>query len=333
MRLVECVPNFSEGKDGRRIDAIVRAISQLGVRVLHVDSGESANRTVVTFVGQPNQVEAAAFEGVREASAQIDMRSHTGTHPRMGATDVCPFIPIGDTALEDCVLISERVGERVGRELKIPVYLYAESAKSESRVRLPDIRRGQYEGLGARIDDPEFQPDYGPVALNAKSGATAIGGRRFLIAWNVNLDTKDVFIAKEIARRLRTSGRWNPGSARIPGRFQALQGDGWYIEDFDKVQVTFNILDHGRTPIARVYEACKEEAATLGASVTGSELVGLVPGDALLDAGRFYANLTGSDAGDPLMLAAEHLGLNELSPFDPKSRVVELAYETLAGST
>ena len=306
------------------IDGIVQAIDREGVRVLHVDPGEAANRTVVTFAGSQEAVEAAAFAGIAAASETIDMRSQSGTHPRIGATDVVPFVSIGDTLMETCIGLSERVAARVGQELGIPVYLYAESARADERLSLPAIRRGEYEALEEKLARAEFAPDYGPATFNAKSGATVIGARRFLIAWNVNLNTKDVSVAREIARRLRTTGRRSPDGRMIPGRFRGLQGDGWFIDEYDRAQITFNILDFESTPIARVYEACREQAETLGVQVTGSELVGLIPGDALLEAGRFYANLRGKDTDDPISVAVQELGLDELEAFVPEQRVIEL---------
>jgi len=328
--LVECVPNFSEGRNRSVIDSIADAIESVeGVRVLHVDSGESANRTVVTFAGEPEAVEEAAYLGIARAADAIDMRIHSGTHPRFGATDVCPFVPVGDTSMDDCIAIAERVGVRVGQELAIPVYLYAEAARNEGRRSLSVIRRGEYEGLADRIQQTEFAPDCGPSAFNAKSGATAIGARRFLIAWNVNLDTKDVSAALEIARRLRTSGGRDESGERVPGRFRGLQGGGWYLDEFERVQVTFNILDYQTTPIANVFEACKEEAESLGVRVTGSELVGLSPKEALVAAGQYYSSDEAEDDMSLIQAAAESLGLGGLNPFDPTRRVLELVYERL----
>lgn len=327
-KLIECVPNFSEGRDQGKIDAIVEAIGSVGgVRVLHVDSGEAANRTVVTFAGDMEAVGAGAFAGIAKAVDVIDMRSQSGTHPRIGAADVCPFVPIGESTMDECINLAHQTGERVGNELGVPVYLYAEAARIDERRLLPRIRQGEYEGLANRMKNPDFAPDYGPTAFNAKSGATVVGARRFLIAWNVNLDTKDVSIAKAIARKLRSSGARLPDGTRSQGRFRALQGDGWYIDEFDRVQITFNILDFQLTPIARVFEACREAAAELGARVTGSELVGLVPGEALVEAGRFYANLKGNDREDAIALAVEELGLDEVEPFEPTQRVLELMME------
>ena len=230
--------------------------------------------------------------------------------------------------MDDCIAIAERVGARVGEALAIPVYLYAEAAHHEGRRSLPVIRRGEYEGLADKIPQPEFAPDFGPPTFNAKSGVTVIGARRFLIAWNVNLTTKDVSIAREIAQRLRTSGKKSSDGQRSPGRFRGLQGNGWYIDEFDCAQVTFNILDYQTTPLANVYDACKEEAGSLGVRVTGSELVGLVPKEALVAAGRHYSSDKGDDDIELLDRAVEQLGLGERNPFDPAKRVLEFVYES-----
>lgn len=324
--MIECVPNFSEGRDAEVIGRIAASIDAVdGVRVLHVDSGQATNRTVVTFAGEPDGIEAGAFAGIAAAADLIDMRNHTGTHPRIGAADVVPFVPIGDASMDDCIAIAERVGDRVGNELGIPVYLYAEAARVEQRHSLPAIRRGEYEGLAGKMRRPDFVPDFGPAEFNAKSGATVIGARRFLVAWNVNLNTKDVGVAREMARRLRSSGRRGPGGRRIPGRFRALQGDGWFIEEFDRAQVSFNILDHTVTPVAHLFDACCEEAEALGVAVTGSELIGLVPKDVIVAAGAHFA-ASETDEAALIEIAVERLGLGELKPFDPERRVLELAY-------
>jgi glutamate formiminotransferase/formiminotetrahydrofolate cyclodeaminase len=266
-KLIECVPNFSEGRDRSAIDAIVDAIRSVdGTRVLHVDPGQAANRTVVTVVGELESLEESMYLGIARATELIDMRMHKGTHPRIGATDVCPFVPIGDTSMDECIGLAERLSERVGQELGIPVYLYGEAARDDGRGSLPVIRGGEYEGLSVKLQDPKFAPDFGPIVFNAKSGASVIGARRMLVAWNVNLSTKDVSVAREIAGRLRTSGKRDDSGERTPGRFRALQGDGWYIDEFGRAQVTFNILDYQTTPLANVFDACKVEAESLGGS-------------------------------------------------------------------
>jgi glutamate formiminotransferase/formiminotetrahydrofolate cyclodeaminase len=326
--LIQCVPNFSEGRDPVAIETIVGAMRSVsGVRVLHTDSGATANRTVVTVVGEHGAIEEAAYCAIAKAAEVIDMRTQTGSHPRIGATDVCPLVPIGATTMDDCIAIAERLGERVGGELEIPVYLYAEAARHEGRRILSVIRRGEYEKLAVKMALPEFVPDYGPSSLNAKSGATVIGARRFLVAWNVNLDTKDAEVAREIARRLRTSGRKSDSGDHIPGRFRGLQGDAWFIDEFDRAQVTFNILDHQTTPLASVYEACKVEAESLGVGVTGSELVGMIPKEVLVEVGKYYSPDEGRDEAGLIAVAVDRLGLGQLNPFNPIRRVLEFAYE------
>jgi glutamate formiminotransferase/formiminotetrahydrofolate cyclodeaminase len=325
--LIECVPNFSEGLDRSVIDAIVDAIGSVdGTRVLHVDRGEAANRTVVTAVGERECLEESAYLGIARAAGLIDMRAHKGIHPRIGATDVCPFVPIGKTSITDCIAMAENLGSRVGQELGIPVYLYAEAAHDDGRRSLPAIRAGEYELLSDKLTDPSFAPDFGPTEFNAKSGATVIGARRMLIAWNVNLNTKDVSTAKEIAGRLRSSGARTESGERTPGRFRSLQGDGWYIDEFGCAQVIFNILDYHTTPLANVFDACKVEAESLGVEVTGSELVGMAPKEVLVTAGRHYS---GEDLDESALVAeaVEHLGLSELTHFNPTRRVLEFAFE------
>jgi glutamate formiminotransferase/formiminotetrahydrofolate cyclodeaminase len=324
--LIECVPNFSEGRDVGVIDSIVEAIASAGVRVLSVDPGYDTHRTVVTFAGSPDAVGEGAYLGIARASETIDMSVHQGTHPRMGATDVCPFVPVGETSMDVCIAMAESVGERVGKELGIPVYLYGAAARHDARVSLPAIRRGEYEALPDKMRQPEFAPDFGPSAFNAKSGATVIGARSFLVAWNVNLSTKDVDVAREIAQRLRSSGHRGDTEA---GRFRALQGDGWYIEAYERAQVTFNILDYTITPLPLVFEACRREAKDLGVEVTGSQLIGLIPLDALVAAGRAYRE--SDDERVLVATAVESLGLGDLAPFEVEERVFEYAYARASG--
>lgn len=320
--LIECVPNFSEGRDARVIDAIVDAIREAGVRVLNVDPGYDTHRTVVTFAGEVDAVAEGAYRGAAKAAEVIDMSVHQGTHPRIGATDVCTFVPVGETSMDVCIAVAGSVGERVGKELGIPVFLYGAAARHDARVSLPAIRRGEYEALPEKIIRSDFTPDFGPREFNARSGATVIGARSLLVAWNVNLSTKDVEVAREIAQRLRSSG--HRGDTET-GRFRALQGDGWYIEAYERAQVTFNILDHTVAPLPIVFEACKREAADLGVEVTGSELIGLVPRDALLAAGKAYSGSADEDA--LIATAVTSLGLEDLGTFVVEERVFEYAYE------
>jgi len=343
MKLIECVPNFSEGRDRAVIDAITAEIvGTEGALLLDVDPGAATNRTVVTFVGSPEAVEEAAFRAIRKAAELIDMSCHQGEHARMGATDVCPFVPVQGATTEDCVEVSRRLGRRVGEELGIPVYLYAGSAARPERERLPDIREGEYEALEQKLSTAEFAPDFGPALFNARSGATAIGAREFLIAWNVNLNTRDRKAAGKIAMELRETGRLKrdaegklerdeEGKAlREPGRFKALQGGGWYIEEYGRAQISFNLMNHEITSMHEVFDACCEEAGKLGLRVTGSELVGLVPLVAMLAAGDHYLAKQGATAAIPekerIHAAVLSMGLDDLTPFDASERIVEYKY-------
>jgi len=340
VKLIECVPNFSEGRDRSIVDAIAAEISGTqGAVLLDVDPGRATNRTVVTLAGPPEAVEEAAFRAIRRAAELIDMARHRGEHPRMGATDVCPFVPMRGATMEDCVAIAERLGRRVGDELGIPVFLYGEAAKRPDRRRLPDIRKGEYEALPAKLADPDFAPDFGPARFHAKSGATAIGAREFLIAWNLNLDTRDRKLASRIAAELRETGklardaggvvvRGADGEAvRTPGRFRELQGGAWYIEEYGRAQLTFNVMNFRVTPLHDVFDAAIEEAARRGVRVTGSEIVGLAPLEAILAAGDHYLTKQGRTTGVPererVHAAVVSLGLGELAPFDPQQKIVE----------
>ena len=337
MKLIECVPNFSEGRDRAVIDAIAARIEAVsGVALLDVDCGEATNRTVVTFVGEPAAVEEAAFAAIAAAGELIDMTTHTGEHPRMGATDVCPFVPMDGATMEDCVEIARRLGARVGTELGIPVYLYEHAAHGDRRS-LAHVRSGEYEGLAGREDGPDFGPTHNP-----RSGATAIGARDFLIAYNVNLNTSDRRLAHHVASAVRTLGTAqrdeagkivkdeNGKTVFTPGRFQEVKGLGWYIEEYDRAQVSLNLTDHHASPVHEVFDACREEAAKRGMRVTGSELVGLVPLDAMLLAGDHYLAAQGATTGIPeaerIRSAIRSLGLDELGPFEPAAKIVEYRY-------
>jgi len=340
MKLIECIPNFSEGRDRRVIDAIATVIGAVdGVTLLDVDPGVATNRTVMTFAGSPQAVEEAAFAAIEKAADLIDMRSHHGEHPRMGSTDVCPFVPLEGASMEDCVDVAQRLGERVGTEIGIPVYLYGEAASRPERRSLADVRRGEYEGLADREDEPDF----GPTGFNAKSGAIAIGARNFLIAYNVNLNTRDRKLANQIAGALRESGRPKRGSdgkiqrdadgvaLREPGRFTHLRGVGWYIEEYGRAQVSFNLTDPDITPLHAVFDAACEEAGRLGVRVTGSEIVGLVPRRSMLAAADHYLRAQGKTTGVPeverMHVAVLSLGLNDVTPFDPAEKVIEYRYQ------
>ncbi len=339
-KLVECVPNFSEGRDRATLDAITAAVGSVdGVRVLDLDPGAATHRTVFTIVGPLDRIGEAAFRAIRVATERIDMSRHLGAHPRMGATDVCPFVPIGDTTMEECVELARALGERVGRELDIPVYLYEAAAARPERRSLADIRTGEYEGLGAKLADPNWAPDFGPAEFRPKSGATVIGAREFLIAYNVNLNTRDRKLATQVALRIRENGRLKRDAdgavvvdaagnkEREPGLLPAVRAVGWYIEEYGRAQVSINLLDYKRTPPHRAFDVCVEEAAKLGLRVTGSELVGLIPKEALLVAGRHYLARQGKSSGVPerelAHIAIRSLGLDELGPFDPQQKVIE----------
>ena len=337
MKLIECVPNFSEGRDRTVIDAITDEIAAVdGAALLDVDPGAATNRTVVTFVGSPEIVEEAAFRAIAKAAELIDMTKHTGEHPRMGATDVCPFVPVEGSTMEDCVEIARRLGERVGAELGIPVYLY-EHAADGGRRSLADVRSGEYEALAARDDAPDFGP-----AFNVSTGATAIGARQFLIAYNINLNTTDRRLAHQVASAVRTLGTaTRDESGKIiknehgktvfaPGRFAEVKGVGWYIDEYDRAQVSLNLTDSSVSPMHEVFEACREEATSRGMRVTGSELVGLVPLDAMLAAGDHFLTSQGRTTAIPeadrIRTAVMSLGLDEISEFDPESKIVEYRF-------
>jgi glutamate formiminotransferase/formiminotetrahydrofolate cyclodeaminase len=293
--------------------------------LLGVDPGRGVHRTVLTFAGEPRAVAEAAFRTVRAAIEHIDMTRHTGAHPRIGAADVCPFAPLAEATVADCVLLAEEVGERIGRELGIPVFLYGDAARRIERRWLPTVRRGGYEGLPARLATPEGAPDFGPARFVPRSGAVAVGARPILVAWNINLATRDPAPACAIAAAIRqTGGRVTIGGKRgrrVPGRFPGIQANGWYDAEIDRAQVTCNVLDFRRTPLLEVYEACREEAERAGTRVTGSQLVGLVPRAALVAAG------TGADDDERVRDAVRALGLDELGPFDPDMRILEDAWE------
>ncbi len=337
--LVECVPNFSEGQDRKKIDQIVAAMAAVpGVQVLDVDPGSDTNRTVVTAVGTPDAIVKGAFEGIRKATELIDMRIHHGAHPRMGATDVCPFIPISGISEEKCVELARQLGEKVGKELRIPVYLYEAAARAPHRRNLSDIRAGEYENLAAKMNDPHWQPDFGPNEFQPRAGATVIGVRPFLIAYNVNLNTRDVKIANEIAANIRESGRLRKDKGqpiRELGRLKACKATGWYIDTYKRAQISINLTDFHITPPHVAYETCREEAEKLGALVTGSELVGLIPLEAMLEAGKYFLKKQNGSWGVPeswlVETAIQSLGLRELGPFVPKEKIIEYRLEGRMG--
>ncbi len=337
-QIVECVPNFSEGRDMVIVEKITDEIKKIdGVELLDVDPGKDTNRTVVTMAGEPDVVVEAAFQAIKKAGEVIDMSKHSGAHARMGATDVCPFVPVSGITMAECVELAKKLGKRVGEELNIPVYLYAEAAQQESRRRLPDIREGEYEAMAEKLKNDSFKPDYGKAEFNSKSGVTAIGARGFLIAYNVNLNTKDTKIANKIAKRVREKGRIVKNKETgiketIPGSLKGVQGMGWYIDEYNMAQITVNILDFKTTPIYRVFEECEKYANEFGVRVTGSELVGLVPLEAMLDTGIHVITKQGGSIGvseeEIVRIAVQTLGLNEISEFNTSERIIEYKLRT-----
>lgn len=341
--LIECVPNFSEGRDDSVITSITDAIASVeGVRLLDVDPGQATNRTVVTFVGEPEAVVEGAFHGIRKAAELIDMRTHKGAHPRMGATDVCPLIPVSGISMEEVVGYAQKLAARVGDELNIPVFLYEAAASTPERKNLATIRAGEYEGLEKKLRDPDWKPDYGPAKFSAQSGATVIGVRDFLIAYNVNLNTSSVRRTNSVAFDVREKGRvkregdkltgaiirdedGNP--ERIPGMCKGVKAIGWYIEEYGIAQISMNLTNISETTLHEAFEACRKSARKRGLRVTGSELVGLVPLKVMLDAGNYYLRQQKRSLGIPereiIHFAVKSLGLDELGPFDPDQKIIE----------
>jgi len=347
-KLIECVPNFSEGRDPNIIRPITDAIESVdGVSLLDVDPGASTNRTVVTFVGSPDAAVEAAFRAIQKAAELIDMRKHKGAHPRMGATDVCPFIPVSNVSWEEAIACAKKLGKRVGEELKIPVYLYERAAKAPSRSNLSVIRAGEYEGFFEKIKDPVWKPDFGPSIFNKTSGGTVIGVRDFLVAYNLNLNTKAVRRANSVAFDVREQGRIKtedgtpPGKpvldangepVRIPGMLKHVKAIGWYVEEYGIAQVSMNLTNIEQTPLHVAFDACVESASKRGLRVTGSEIVGMVPKKCLVDAGRYFLRKQKSSEGvseeELIDIAVRSMGLSELKPFDPKEKVIEFKIES-----
>lgn len=336
-KIVECVPNFSEGRNEETITAICRAIELTdGCTLLDVDSGRSTNRTVVTFVGDPESIVEGALAAAGVAAELIDMRKHSGGHPRFGAIDVCPFIPVAGVTMEECVEISKKFAQRAADELGVPFYLYEAAASHDHRRTLPDLRHGEYEGLAVRLQDPKWQPDYGPADFVPAWGITATGARNFLVAFNVNiLGTPNQ--AHRIALNLREAGR----GEHEPGRLSEVKGMGWFVQEYNMAQVTANLLDYQKTPIHVFFEEVKKEATALNVGVAGSEIVGLVPLESLLMAAEYYIekeNLFIYQEDQKIRLAVERLGLNSVAQFNAQEKIIEYRVaekpvEPLAGST
>lgn len=346
-QLIECVPNFSEGRDMGIINQITDAIRAVsGVRVVDVDPGKATNRTVVTMVGEPEAVCEAAFQGVKKAQELIDMRKHHGAHPRFGATDVCPLVPVSNISMDEVVVLARKLAERIGMELGISVYCYEKAAFKPERRNLAACRAGEYEGLAQRVVTEEWKPDFGPALFNAKSGATAVGARNFLVAYNVNLNTTSTRRANAVAFDIREKGRpqreGDPvvGKKKVgpdgkvlwtPGSLKACKAIGWYIEEFGIAQVSINLTDISVTPLHVAFEETCRKAEARGLRVTGSELVGVVPLQAMLDAGRYFLHKqqrsTGIADEEIIKIAVKSMGLDELYPFDPKKKIIEYILE------
>lgn len=338
-RIVECVPNFSEGRDAKTIEAITQSIRDVDrVKLLSVEPDKDYNRCVVTFVGEPDAVVEAAYRSTKVAAEFIDMSTHKGEHPRIGASDVVPFVPVAGVTMEECVRLANTYGARVAKNLNIPIYLYENAARSPERKNLATIRKGEYEGLRQKLQDPAWKPDFGSTEFNAKSGATVAGARKFLIAYNVNLNTPDASIAQEISLRIRESGRPLKNAAgavvknekgetiKVPGTLKAVKAMGVFLERFNIAQVSINLIDFETTPPHVAFGEVRKQARSLGTDVTGSEIVGLTPLSALLMAGRFYAGAAAASEKteqELITLAIDKLGLSQLGPFIPEKKVIE----------
>ncbi|HKC67255.1 MAG TPA: glutamate formimidoyltransferase, partial [Bacteroidia bacterium] len=342
-QLIECVPNFSEGRDMNVIKQITDEIESIeGVRLLNVDPGKATNRTVVTFVGTPDAVIEAAFYAIKKAGEVIDMSKHKGEHPRMGATDVCPLIPIANINMEETAKWAQKLAERVGKELHIPIYLYEAAQANKTRSNLSVIRAGEYEGFFKKIKLPEWKPDFGPAEFDAKRGATVIGARDFLVAYNVNLNTTSTRRANSIAFDVREAGRvkreGNPVTGKIvtdkdgkpvsiPGTLKSVKAIGWFIEEYGVAQISMNLTNINITPVHIAFDEVCKKATERGIRVTGSELIGLIPLKAMLDAGKYFLKKqqrsTGVSEKELIKIAVKTMGLDELTPFKPEERIIE----------
>ena len=340
MKLIECVPNFSEGKNKDIINQITAEISSVSnVKLLDVDPGKDTNRTVVTFAGHPDDVIEAAFLAISKASELIDMSKHEGAHPRMGATDVCPLIPIKGVSVEECIEYSHVLAQKVGKKLKIPIFMYEKSASSKSRENLAKIRQGEYEEMSDKLQLKEWAPDYGPKKINVKAGVTAIGVREFLIAYNINLNTSDKKLASDIALDIREAGRAkrdkdgkiirdkNGVMVKVPGSLKSVKAVGWFLEEYNVAQVSMNLIDYKATSVHKVFEEVRMQAQKRGLRVTGSELVGLIPLDSLLDAGKYYLKQQNKSCGvsdnQLIHIAVKSMGLDEMYPFNNNEKIID----------
>ena len=340
MKIIECVPNFSEGRDIALIKEITGVMESISdITILDVDPGADTNRTVVTIVGNPESVIEAAFLGIKKASMLINMQKHSGAHARMGATDVCPFVPISETTMDDCVTYSKILAKRVGEELNIPVFLYEFSATKNDRVNLANIRSGEFEGMAEKLKIPQWKPDYGPTKPHATAGVTAIGARNFLIAYNLNLNSKDKKIAADIALDIREQGRnkrdkngkfvrdKNGIPVKVPGVLKSCKAVGWYIEEYGLAQVSMNLTNFNETPPHIAFEETRSQARKRGVRVSGSELVGLIPLESMIAAGKYYLTKQNRSTGIPIKdiihIAIKSMGLDDLAPFHPSEKIIE----------
>lgn len=346
-QLIECVPNISEGRDTAKIKAITDVVETVeGVKLLDVDPGKATNRTVITFVGEPSKVIEAAFLLIKKASELIDMSKHSGEHPRFGATDVCPLVPISGISMEETAKYAHQLAKRVGDELQIPVYCYENAATEPKRKNLANCRAGEYEGLKEKLVNPEWKPDFGPAAFTDKvktTGATAISARDFLIAYNVNLNTTSTRRANAIAFDIREAGRMktdekgknildeNGEPIRIPGKLKAVKGIGWFIEEYGIAQISYNLTNISITPMHIAFDESDKAATARGLRVTGSELIGLIPLQAMLDAADYYLTKQerslGCSESEKIKIAIKSLGLDELKPFNPREKIIEYVLE------
>ena len=345
-QLIECVPNISEGRDLNIIHTIANVVETVeGVKLLDVDPGAATNRTVITFVGEPEQVIEAAYKLIKKAAELIDMSKHSGEHPRFGATDVCPLVPISGITLEETAKYAHKLGKRVGEELDIPVYLYEKAAQEPKRVNLANCRSGEYEGLSKKLSNPDWKPDFGPAEFNKKvalTGATAISARDFLVAYNVNLNTTSTRRANAIAFDIREAGRvmrdGDPITGkmvldtqgepeRTPGKLKAVKGIGWYIEEYGIAQISYNLTNISITSMHEAFDESCKSAHERGLRVTGSELIGLIPLKAMLDAGNYFLKKQerslGISESEKIKIAVKSLGLDDLKPFNPKEKIIE----------
>jgi glutamate formiminotransferase/formiminotetrahydrofolate cyclodeaminase len=347
-QLIECVPNFSEGRDMQVIRQITDEIEKIeGVKLLDVDPGKATNRTVVTFVGEPDAVINAAFLAIKKASEIIDMSKHKGEHPRFGGTDVCPLVPISNISMEETAKYAHKLAESVGKELEIPVYCYENAAFTNERRNLANCRAGEYEGLPKKLEDPHWKPDFGPARFNQRTGAIAIGARDFLVAYNVNLNTTSVRRANSVAYDIREKGRpvreGNPITGKIkkddngdeiwvPGALKSCKAIGWFIEEYGIAQISINLTNISITPVHIAFEEACKKAQERGLRVTGSELVGLIPLKAMIDAGKYFLRKQNRSVGiseqDILKIAVKSLGLDDLKPFNPREKIIEFLLDT-----